>query len=403
MRTTLISTALLLLAQLAAAWPGTVHKHGNVCTVIPSVDGSDDSQAIVSAFKQCRTDSTVRFENKTYHVDRVMQTTGLRNVTVDLKGTLLWSTDIPYWRNNSVPLGYQNQTVAWIVSGSDINWTGHGYGTFNGNGQPWYELSHGISDVHGRPINLVLRNVTDSVFEGLRFVQSQFWTMAIQSSENLLLENIYINSTATNNASTINTDGVDTFYSNNITIRNWSVTNGDDQISLKANTSNVVIENCHFYKGNGIAIGSIGQYLGEYEFVANVTANNVTCVDSQYGAYLKTWTGGGGGTGYLNNLTFTNLIVSNITQAVAAISQCTTYINATGGCDTSRFQISNITWAGATGTVANKYIAQFQCSGVEPCPGISMSDIDVQTNVSSPVITCSNLVDPTGFDCTDAA
>ncbi|TFY73134.1 hypothetical protein EWM64_g10878, partial [Hericium alpestre] len=215
-------------------------------------------------------------------------------------------------------------------------------------------------------------------------------------------------------ASTINTDGVDTFYSNNITIRNWSVTNGDDQISLKANTSNVVIENCHFYKGNGIAIGSIGQYLGEYEFVANVTANNVTKATRQMVAAAASATSttsvsvlalhpSDGALTFTCRTAFTNLTVSNITQAVAAISQCATYINATGGCDTSRFQISNITWAGATGTVANKYIAQFQCSGVAPCPGISMSDIDVQTNVSSPVITCSNLVDPTGFDCTDAA
>ncbi|KAA1470776.1 pectin lyase-like protein [Dentipellis sp. KUC8613] len=412
MKNSVVSFLSLLLIQPAWAWPGTVRKHGNICTVIPSPDGGDDSPAIVSAFHQCSRDASVVFLNKTYHIERVMETTNLHNVTVDLKGTLLWGTDLPYWRNHSVPLGYQNQTVAWIVSGSGIKWNGHGYGTFNGNGQPWYELSHGVSDVHGRPINLVLRNTTDSVFEGLRFVQSQFWTMAIQYSRNIVLDNIYINSTSENNASTINTDGLDTFYSDNITIRNWSVTNGDDQISLKANTSNVLIQNATFYRGNGIAIGSIGQYLGQYEFVANVTAQNVTCIGSQYAAYVKTWTGiqqgyppngGGGGTGYVNNLTFSDFTVSNLTQSVAAISQCTSYIGATGQCDSSHFQISNVSWGPVRGSVANEYVAQFQCSGAVPCPGIALTGIDVTTNASTPVYNCSNLVQPSGFNCTSGS
>lgn len=56
------------------------------------------------------------------------------------------------------------------------------------------------------------------------------------------------------------TDGADTVYVNNITFRNWIVDNGDDSISLKANSTNVLIENCDFYTGLGFAIGSIGQY-----------------------------------------------------------------------------------------------------------------------------------------------
>ena len=61
-----------------------------------------------------------------------------------------------------------------------------------------YEYAHGVSNKPGRPINFVIRNTTNSVFEGLRFVQSQFWTMAIHTAENLLLDNIYINSTSNN-------------------------------------------------------------------------------------------------------------------------------------------------------------------------------------------------------------
>lgn len=63
----------------------------------------------------------------------------------------------------------------------------------------------------------------------------------------------------------IQTDGADTVYADNITFRNWIVDNGDDSISMKANSTNILIENCDFYTGLGLAIGSIGQYGTCYE------------------------------------------------------------------------------------------------------------------------------------------
>ena len=74
-------------------------------------------------------------------------------------------------------------------------------------------------------------------------------------------------------------------------MRNWDVTCGDDNISLKANSSNVLVQDSVFHGGNGVAIGSIGQYPGVYEFIANFTAERVTAIGSAYAGYLKTWTG----------------------------------------------------------------------------------------------------------------
>jgi galacturan 1,4-alpha-galacturonidase len=91
------------------------------------------------------------------------------------------------------------------------------------------------------------------------------WTMTIINAANILLEDIYVNSTDTEHAvgfgfSSLNTDGADTVYADNITFRRWTVDNGDDSISLKANSTNILIEDCNFYTGLGVAIGSIGQY-----------------------------------------------------------------------------------------------------------------------------------------------
>lgn len=78
-----------LLSRLPAAYAGGVQKVDTVCTVSPSTDGSDDAPAILSAFEQCGHDGSIVFTNDTFHIESVMNTTGLNNVTVDLQGTLL--------------------------------------------------------------------------------------------------------------------------------------------------------------------------------------------------------------------------------------------------------------------------------------------------------------------------
>ena len=52
--------------------------------------------------------------------------------------------------------------------------------------------------------------------------------MTVIHSKNILLQDIYVNSTGLHGAQTMNTDGADTIYASNITFRNWHVINGDD-------------------------------------------------------------------------------------------------------------------------------------------------------------------------------
>lgn len=133
-----------------------------------------------------------------------------------------------------------------------------------------------------------------------------FRTMTVIHSENVLLQDIHVNSTSSTKASTDNTDGADTIYANNITFKRWSITNGDDSISPKANSTNIHVSNCTFYKGSGLALGSIGQYNGVFERIENFTAEDIVFHDTLHAAYVKTWTGqqvgyppngGGGGIG----------------------------------------------------------------------------------------------------------
>lgn len=276
-----------------------------------------------------------------------MNTTGLKDVSIEIKGTLEWNTDFDYWLAHSLPFGFQNQTSAWHLGGENIHVFGHGYGTLYGNGQAWYDFNKGVSNRHGRPHALTITDTKNSVIEGLRFIKSQMWSMDVIRSEKVLLQDIYVNNTSDNESSDINTDGVDTIYANNITFLRWKVACGDDSISMKQNSTNIYIADCDFYKGMSLAMGSIGQYPGQIEIMENITAENIRCHGTNFAGRVKTWTGvdkgvppngGGGGIGHAKNITFRDFTLKNVNLAWT-ISQCTSYNGQSGDCETSRFKV----------------------------------------------------------------
>jgi len=402
-------SALAFFALFTLSNAGTFLQSDTVCTVIPGGGGIDDSEAILQAFNQCGQGGQIIFLNETYHIERVMNTTGLNNVQIDLHGTLLWGTNISYWLANSLPVGYQNQSSAWFLGGNNITFRGFNQGTFDGNGQVWYDFVKGASNLAGRPHALTIWKTQDSVFDGIRFVQSQMWTMTVAWSENVLLESIYVNSTSSDSEPTQNTDGADTLASNNITFRNWVIDNGDDSIAIKANSTNILIQDMVLYRGLSIAIGSIGQYKGIFEFVNNVVAENVTCIGTRYMGYIKTWTGiqqgfppngGGGGTGLVSNIVWRNFTLNGVYQQPVQVTQCTSFSGAVGGCDTSTLEIANVTWGPATGNITSDLVAEIQCSAAAPCEGVTIQDLDIDFVGAAAKYECSNVQGAKGFNCT---
>jgi hypothetical protein len=59
------------------------------CILTPSAYGVDDGPAIVRTFKECSRDCRIILGNGTFHIGSVMDTRGLKNVDIDLQGTLL--------------------------------------------------------------------------------------------------------------------------------------------------------------------------------------------------------------------------------------------------------------------------------------------------------------------------
>jgi hypothetical protein len=272
----------------------TSTQSGITCTITPAADGKDSAPVIRRAFKSCGRAAAgqrnrIVFQNTTYTIASVLETTELKDVDVELHGTLSWdNSNLDYWLNNSLVVGYQNQSTAWRFGGDGITFQGFGTGTFNGNGDVWYQFINGRSNYPRRPHQLTITDTKNSTFEGLNFLQSQMWTMTVIHSSDVLLQDIYVNNTSKTGAPTVNTDACDTIYANNITFRRWIVDNGDDAISPKANSTNILIEDSEFYRGSGIALGSIGQMNGQFETIENVTCRNITSHNTKNGAYIKT-------------------------------------------------------------------------------------------------------------------
>jgi len=140
--------------------------------------------------------------------------------------------------------------------------------------------------------------------------------------------NINLHSIQSSGKQAQNTDGWDTYRSSNVKILNSVAVIGDDCVSFKPNSTFITVENLSCTGSHGISVGSLGQYAGETDIVANVLAKNITMINSSNGARIKAWGGSnnpnsesGGGTGYVRNITFQDFTMINVDKPVI-IDQC---------------------------------------------------------------------------------
>ncbi|OOQ90343.1 Alpha-L-rhamnosidase rgxB [Penicillium brasilianum] len=409
-----IPICLALLGTLFS--PATAKGHRKSCIIKSGGSNvTDDAPAILEAFTKCGRNGKVIFAPTTYYINSVMNISWLEDVEIDIYGKLLWSTDISYWLNNSMDVGYQNQSTALIFGGDNVSINGHGSGIFDGNGDYWYQWIReqpNTSNYPGRPHAVTFSNLTNSVIQSLTFLRSQMWTMSIINCHNVLLDSVLVNNTG-NWAQSSNTDGADTIRSSHITFNNWTVYNTDDSLSMKANSTDIIITNSKFYNGLGIAMGSIGQYKDQFETIERITVNNVEYDNTLHAFYIKTWTadqngyppnGGGGGLGFASGMKISNLTTTGLRGAAFAISQCTRFSGAPGegNCTNSEFQIKNVLIDGLRGTSESTRLASMQCSAVAPCTNITIVDSALHLNNGTVAkeYLCGNVRNPEGFSCT---
>ena len=406
-----------LLLGFAALAAGYVVRDGNDCHLYPekvthASETVDDTPSIRQAFEQCGHNGRVIFEEGTFNVNQALNTTGLKDCDVILKGELLFSADIPYWLANSIWVVYQNQHTAWLFGGENVRFLGQG-GHFNGNGQAWYTQNRNRANQLGRPISITFHKSKNLTVDGLTFKQPQFWATHVWESEDVVLRNIDISAISDDHNGCVNTDGGNTWNSQRVLFEHWNVRNGDDCIAIKGNSTDIHVRNVTCTNGNGMTIGSVGEYLDWPDYVENVLFEDIKTIGTMQSAYIKTWQGlpadhsgnggaGGGGAGYVRNVTFRNFEIDNVALPIQ-ISQCI-YTEHTQDCDSSKLEISEITWENIKGTSRFNIASSIHCAKGHPCPDIYFKDVQISslnetrglpaagTDLQHEVFQCANIV-----------
>jgi galacturan 1,4-alpha-galacturonidase len=188
---------------------------------------------------------------------------------------------------------------------------------------------------------------------------------------------------------------ISTLKSSNIVIQNSRIDNGDDCVSFKPGSIDIVVQGLVCSGSHGISVGSLGQYKGQNDVVENVYVYNTTMSNASNGARIKTWAGhgqmngvgsGGGGSGRVNNVTYDKFHVSGVDSAIM-ITQCYGEKDAAKcKADPSKVSISNILMQGFSGSSKGK-VGSIECSTSSSCKNIQLKDI----HVSGGKLSCSGV------------
>lgn len=370
-----------------------VNSHGN---------GQDDSNYILEALHECNNGGHVVFSQGTqYTIGAALDMTFLKHIDLDIQGYIQFTNDTDYWQANSFKQIFQNATTFFQLGGEDVNV--YGGGTIDGNGQIWYDLY--ASNIYIlRPILFGTIGLKGGSISDLNLRFSPQYYNFVANSSDVIFSNISISGASLSANVAKNTDGWDTYRSSNIVIQNSNINNGDDCVSFKPNSTDIIVQNLICNGSHGISVGSLGQYIGEVDIVENVYVYNISMSNASDGARIKVWPGlpstlsgdlqGGGGTGAVSNVTYDTVEITNVDYAIE-ITQCYGQKNLTL-CNQypSSLTISDVlmqNFYGTTSTKLDPIVGYLVCSSPDVCSDITVRDIAVHSPTGGDRFTCANI------------
>jgi polygalacturonase/PKD repeat protein len=190
-----------------------------------------------------------------------------------------------------------------------------GGGTIDGNAQfsqtSWWQSP--TLPTSSRPDFINIQGSSSNILiQGVTLQNPPTFHMVLKGGNlNLTIQNLTVQTAS----GSPNTDGMD-LASTNVLIQNCLFSDGDDNIEIGGSSSaaaDITISNCTFGTGHGLSIGSETQYGVHDLLVSNCTWNG-----TEYGIKIKTDRNLGGGVNApIQNLTYEDLVMSNINFVIA--------------------------------------------------------------------------------------
>jgi polygalacturonase len=167
-----------------------------------------------------------------------------------------------------------------------------------------------------------------------------------------------------------NSDGFDLSSSNNTLITDSTIMNQDDCVAITSG-NNVTVQNLYCSGGHGLSIGSVGGKSNN--ILTNILFQNSQVVNSQNGPRIKT---NYNTTGYIGNITYSNIAVSNI--SIYGIDVQQDYLNGgPTGNPSNGVIIENLLFNNITGTAAQGAEDYYVLCGSGSCNNFVFTDVAV--------------------------
>jgi len=402
--TTLFTTLLAVTGTALAAAPEIQFKPYAPAKAIPASKartktckltalggGQDDSANILAAINKCNYGGSVVFTaGQSFTIGTAMDLSNLHDLDLVVDGNITFTNNTSYWQAHSFKIAtFQNVPGFFSMSGNDVNM--YGPGVINGNGQAWYDLYAANSSTL-RPVMFGILGLHNSRFGPLNLLNSPEYYHFVANSSGIVFDSININTYSTSSHGAANTDGWDTYRSDNIVIQNSHVVNDDDCVSFKPNSTNMLVQNMYCNGSHGISVGSLGQYIGEIDIVENVYVYNISMNNAQNGARIKVWPGipsalssdlqGGGGSGAVRNITFDTFTNYNVDYPID-LTGCYGQNNFTlCQANPSNITMTNILFHNINGVSSKKYApvsGYMVCSSDKTCKNVRATDINLKS------------------------
>eukprot|EP00026_Physarum_polycephalum_P009323 Phypoly_transcript_09442.p1 GENE.Phypoly_transcript_09442~~Phypoly_transcript_09442.p1 ORF type:complete len:299 (+),score=29.94 Phypoly_transcript_09442:374-1270(+) len=242
-----------------------------------------------------------------------------------------------------------------------------GYGKVDGQGSLWW-ANLSLS----RPDLVVVKDSNDFLIADVTFFDSPKFHVVLEDSNNIEVRNVTI--LAPPSPQSHNTDGIDPMNCNNLWIHDCYIDNGDDNVAIKDDCSNVVVENCIFGNGHGASIGSITGGTNQ-----NITFRNISFTNTDAGVRIKTQPGC---TGTVRDIVYENLKMTNVDDMIVFDMD---YLPGCGksltGINITNVRIENIYGTGV-------HVGYFNCSKYMPCTDITLINVNI-TGQDSDVFSCN--------------
>ncbi|KAK5112551.1 hypothetical protein LTR85_011243 [Meristemomyces frigidus] len=263
-------------------------------------------------------------------------------------------------------------------SGTDITIQGATDHVIDMGGDQWWD-GEGSNGGVTKPKGFYAHDLTDSTIVGLNILNTPIQCFSINGASNLYITDVTIDDSAGDGTDGgHNTDAFDIGSSTGVYISGAVVKNQDDCVAINSGTD-ISFTGGSCSGGHGLSIGSVGGR--DDNTVENIYFADSTVSDSENGVRIKTISGD---TGTVKNVTYSNIVLSGITDYGIVIEQ--DYENGSPtGTPTDGVPITELTLSGITGSVSDDaapyYILCASCSdwtltGVDITGGTASTDCE---------------------------